>query len=83
MALTVISRPSKDIDSITSTWNAVNLPIQYKFNSDLFPTNTVDAIEAATPINNRGFLQLDILNPITNILSDETVILCKWRLSWW
>ena len=73
MALTVISRPSKDIDSITSTWNAVNLPIQYKFNSDLFPTNTVDAIEAATTTNNKGFLQLDILNPLTNILGDETV----------
>jgi hypothetical protein len=43
MALTVTSRPSKTIEGKTSTWNALNLPIQYKFESDLFPVNSVDS----------------------------------------
>lgn len=74
MALTVISRPAKDIDGVTSTWNAVNLPIQYKLNSDLFPTNSVDSNEVITSFdNNGGFLQVTATNPITNVLEGEYV----------
>ena len=74
MGLTVTSRPSKDIDGYSSSWNALNLPVQYKFESDLFPTNNVDPLIAiASFSNNGGFLQLTLSSPSLNTLDDETL----------
>ena len=45
MALTIINRPEKTLDSgYVSRWNASRTPLNYKFSSDLFPNNTVDPI---------------------------------------
>lgn len=45
MAITVTSRPEKTIDGILSRWNASRTPLQYKFSSNLFPTNNVDPLK--------------------------------------
>jgi len=74
MALTVNSRPSKTIDGIESTWNALNLPIQYKFDSDLFPVNSVDAVISISSFaNNGGFLEVTLGAASANTLTDETI----------
>jgi len=74
MALTVTSRPAKEIDGNTSTWNCTNLPIQYKLNSDLYPVNSVDPISfTASFTNNDGFLQVELVTPLTNVLEGEYV----------
>lgn len=76
MALTVISRPSKEIGGKVSSWNALNLPVQYKFDSDLFPVNSVDAIfSIASFSNNGGFLQVELSVDSINTLEGEYVSL--------
>lgn len=56
MALTVTTRPSKNIlDSsgstyLTSRWNSAHLPIIYKLNSNLFPTNSSDGTDCFTSV---------------------------------
>jgi len=76
MALTVISRPSKTIEGVESTWNALNLPIQYKFNSDLFPVNSVDSVISISSFaNNGGFLEVTLSGASANTLEGETIVL--------
>ena len=74
MALIVTQRPAKDIEGYTSTWNAINLPIQYKFNSDLFPVNSVDTIYSIISYTNEnGLLRVQISGSALNILPGETI----------
>jgi len=74
MALSVINRPSKDIEGYESTWNAINLPIQYRLNSDLFPVNNVDtAFNITGASNDNSFLSVTISGASTNTLEGETI----------
>ena len=74
MALTVVSRPAKEIDGSTSTWNALNLPIQYKLDSDLFPLNSAEAsFASASFANNNGYLEVTVVGGTANILTGEYV----------
>ena len=74
MALSVINRPSKEIEGYESTWNAINLPIQYKLNSDLFPVNNVDtAFNITGASNDNSFLSVTISGASTNTLEGETI----------
>ena len=74
MALSVVNRPSKEIEGYESTWNAINLPIQYKFSSDLFPVNSVDtAFNITGASNDNSFLSVTISASSTNTLEGETI----------
>ena len=76
MALVVIDRPAKEIDGDLSAWNALNLPVQYKFSSDLFPLNSSDPIiPSSTLSNNGGFLQVNLAFAPSNINVGEYVLI--------
>lgn len=72
MALTVTQRPQAEIYSSTnpdpyepplfvSYWNASALPLVYKLESDLFPTNSVDAIDSIGSVENyNGFALINL-----------------------
>ena len=72
MALTVIQRPRHELYSevnptpydspyYVSTWNASALPIVYKLESDLFPTNYVDSIDSVESVSNyNGYVVLNL-----------------------
>ncbi len=73
MALTVIQRPRQELFSSAnptpydnpfyiSTWNASALPIVYKLESDLFPTNYVDGVDTFNSITNyNGYAQFNLI----------------------
>ena len=72
MALTVTQRPQQEIYNTTSPtpydsplfvsyWNASALPLVYKLESDLFPTNNVDIIGTIeSVINHNGYAMINL-----------------------
>lgn len=62
MALTVLSRPQKELtvnnppetyeeSYYTSRWNASELPMQYQIESDLYPNNNVDSVDTFSVVD--------------------------------
>lgn len=46
---------------LTSNWNCVHLPIQYKISNTLYPTNSVDTARSVTQIeNNNGYIKITV-----------------------
>jgi hypothetical protein len=72
MPLTITNRPEKTLQNgYLSRWNASRTPLNYKFKSDLFPVNEVDATSAIQSFvydSSLNGTKLEYLTPPANVV---------------
>ena len=72
MAISVLTRPEKTLSNgYLSKWNSSELPLRYKFESDLYPINKIDASQTITNLvynsSKQGTVVTLLSNPYTTL----------------